>query len=243
MLQGKTALVTGASRGIGYELSLKLAEQGAHIIAVSRTQSGLEKLDDAIKAKGGSATLVPLDLKDLPALDRLGAVIDERFKKLDIFVGNGAILGPISPINHIEPKMWDDVMATNVTANLRLLQACHNALHASENARVVFMSSGASWKGTAYWGAYATSKAALDAIARAYAAETAESNLRINLFNPGPIRTKMRAQAMPGEDPMTLDTPEQAATQLAKLCLPSCKHHGEVYDYPSKSFKKFQHPL
>lgn len=242
MLKNQIAVVTGASRGIGYELALKLAEKGAHIVAVARTQGGLEALDDKIKSVGGTATLVPLDLKDFPAIDRLGGTLYDRYGKIDIFVGNGAILGPISPLAHIEPKMWDDTIATNVTANYRLIRSFDMLLKAAPAGRVAFLSSAASWKGSAYWGLYGATKAAVDALTRAYASETVESNIRVNAFNPGPIRTKMRAQAMPGENPLTLDTAEQAAQELLQLCLPSCVAHGMIYDYPGKQFLRYRAP-
>jgi NAD(P)-dependent dehydrogenase (short-subunit alcohol dehydrogenase family) len=242
MLKGQIAVVTGASRGIGYELALKLAAHGAHIVAVARTQGGLEALDDKIKELGGSATLVPMDLKDYAAIDRLGGSLYDRYGKLDIFVGNGAILGPISPIAHIEPKMWDDTIATNITANYRLIRSFDSLLKAAPAARVAFMSSAAAWKGTAYWGLYGATKAAIDALTRAYASETIDTAIRVNAFNPGPIRTKMRAQAMPGENPLTLDTAEQAAAELLSLCLPSCISHGMIFDYPSKQFLRYRAP-
>ncbi|HVT56376.1 MAG TPA: SDR family NAD(P)-dependent oxidoreductase [Xanthobacteraceae bacterium] len=235
-LSGKIALVTGASRGIGRATALKLAKAGAHVVALARTVGGLEELDDEIQKIGGSATLVPLDIKDFAALDRLGASLFDRFKKLDVLVGNAGQLGTLSPLGHIDPKTWDDVIAVNVTANWRLIRSLDLLLKSSEAGRAVFITSGVARNVRAYWGLYAASKAALEVIVRAYAGELARTNVKVNLFNPGPIRTRMRAKAMPGEDPMTLDTPEQAAEALLPLCLPSCTESGRIYDYKTKKF-------
>jgi len=235
-LSGKIALVTGASRGIGRAVALELAKAGAHVVALARTVGGLEELDDQIQKIGGSATLVPLDIKDFDALDRLGASLHERFRKLDVLVGNAGQLGSLSPLGHIDPKTWDDVMAVNVTANWRLIRSLDPLLKASDAGRGVFISSGVARNVRAYWGLYAASKAALEVIVRAYAGELERTNVKVNLFNPGPIRTRMRAKAMPGEDPMTLDTPEQAAEAILQLCLPDCTESGKIYDYPKKKF-------
>jgi NAD(P)-dependent dehydrogenase (short-subunit alcohol dehydrogenase family) len=230
-LAGKISLVTGASRGIGYATALALAGAGAHVVAVARTVGGLEELDDAIRALGGTATLVPLDLKDTDGIVRLGAALTERYRRLDILVGNAGILGPLSPLGHVEPKAWDDVMAVNVTANWHLVRTMDMLLRLSEAGRVVFVSSGVGSTPRAYWGPYAISKAALDALARTYAAETATTSVRVNLFNPGPTRTRMRAAAMPGEDPMTLKTADPVADKIVALCLPDFQETGKIYDY------------
>jgi NAD(P)-dependent dehydrogenase (short-subunit alcohol dehydrogenase family) len=241
-LSGRTALVTGASRGIGRAVALALARTGAHVIAVARTVGGLEELDDEIKTSGGSATLVPLDLKDFEGIARLGGALFERFQTLDVLVGNAGILGPLSPLSHVEPKAWDDVMAVNVTSNWHLIRCMEPLLLKSDAGRAVFLSSGVSWMARAYWGPYAVSKAALNTMVQTWAAETVKTNLRVNLFTPGPIRTRMRAQAMPGEDPMSLETPEQVAEKVVALCLPSCTDSGKVYAYPKKRFLTFQEP-
>lgn len=235
-LSGKIALVTGASRGIGRAVALELAKAGAHVVATARTVGGLEELDDEIRKLGSAATLVPVDIKDFPALDRLGASLFERFKKLDVLVGNAGQLGSLTPVGHIEPKTWDDVMAVNLTANYRLIRSLDPLLRASDAGRAVFITSGVARNVRAYWGLYAASKAALNALVIAYAGELGKTNVKANLFNPGPIRTRMRAKAMPGEDPMTLDTPEQVAEALLPLCLPSCTESGKIYDYRTKAF-------
>jgi NAD(P)-dependent dehydrogenase (short-subunit alcohol dehydrogenase family) len=241
-LADRIALVTGASRGIGYATALALAKAGAHVVAVARTVGGLEELDDAIKGAGGSATLVPLDLKDYEGTDRLGLALHERFGRLDALVANAGILGPLSPLGHVEAKAWDDVMAVNVTANWRLICAMDPLLKFSDAGRVVFVSSGVATLPLAYWGPYAVSKAALEALARTYAAETASTNVRINVLTPGPVRTRMRAQAMPGEDPMTLETPDQVADKIVELCLPSTHQSGKLYAYPKRKFLEFRPP-
>ncbi|MGE3832911.1 MAG: SDR family NAD(P)-dependent oxidoreductase [Parvibaculaceae bacterium] len=238
-LAGRVALVTGASRGIGREAALALAKEGAHIIAMARTQGGLEELDDAIKAAGSSATLVPADIKDYPAIDRLGAAIHERWKKLDVLIGNAGVLGKLSPLGHIEPKVWDEVIAVNVTANWRLIRSLDPLLRQAEAARAIFVTSGASHRCFAYWGPYSTSKAALEALVKTYAAEIASTPVRANLFSPGPTRTRMRAQAMPGEDPKTLPTPADVAAQIVALCLPDFTDNGATYKYAPEGLYKF----
>lgn len=241
-LKDKIALVTGASRGIGKAVALELARAGAHVVALARTSGGLEELDDAIQAAGGSATLVPADLKDGPAIDRLGAGLYERYKRLDVLVGNAAILGPLSPLGHYDPKVWEEVMAINVNANWRLIRSLDPLLRQSEAGRGVFITSGVGSRAAAYWGAYSVSKAALEMLARIYAAETEKTQVKVNLFNPGPTRTQMRAKAMPGEDPMTLDPPHKVAVQILPLCLPSCDVSGKLYEYRLKKFLSFRAP-
>ncbi|MET0219924.1 MAG: SDR family NAD(P)-dependent oxidoreductase [Tardiphaga sp.] len=241
-LASRIALVTGASRGIGYATCLALARAGAHIIAVARTQGGLEELDDAIRAEGGSATLVPLSLTDFDGIARLGAALHERHGKLDILIGNAGIAGPSSPLGHIEPKAWDEVMAVNVTANFQLIRCMEPLLQQSDAGRAVFVTSGSANKAAAYRGPYAVSKAALETMVRVWANETATTALRVNLFNPGPIRTHMRAIVMPGEDPQTLDTPAQAAEAILPLCLPSWTQTGKFCDYKTSTIMEFRAP-
>src|ERR1700761_8423017 len=220
-LADRIALVTGASRGIGYATARALAKAGAHIVAVARTQAGLEELDDEIRKDGGdSATLVPLDMTDSDGIARLGAALHERHGKLDILVGNAGVAGPSSPLGHIDLKAWNNVMAVNVTANFQLIRCMEPLLKQSDAGRAVFITSGAANKATAYLGPYAASKAAVETLARVWANETASTPLRVNLFNPGPIRTRMRSAVFPGEDPMTLDTPEQVAEFILPMCAP-----------------------
>jgi NAD(P)-dependent dehydrogenase (short-subunit alcohol dehydrogenase family) len=223
-------LITGASRGLGRALALELAKTGAHIIALARTVGALEELDDAIREAGGTATLVPANVTDFDALDRLGASIYERWGKLDILIGNAGLLGPITPINHLDVKSWDQVMATNVTANWRLIRAMDPLLRLSEHGRAVFMSSSAAHRCKAYWGSYNVSKAALEALVKTYAAETLTTSIRTMLVNPGPMRTNMRRAAYPGEDQEALLTPEVIAPRIMPLLSPMWQASGEVFD-------------
>jgi NAD(P)-dependent dehydrogenase (short-subunit alcohol dehydrogenase family) len=231
-LEDRIALVTGASRGIGRAAALAYARAGAHVVALARTVGALEELDDEIRAAGGSATLVPIDLNDFEGLDRLGAAIHERWGKLDILLANAGVLGVLSPLGHVEPKVWDNVMTINVTANWRLIRSLDPLLRASDAGRAIFLSSGAAHSCRAFWGPYATSKAAVEAMARSYAAETENSPLRVMLVNPGPLRTAMRRAAMPGEDPETLKTPEDLAPHLVELASPAWTETGKIFDFP-----------
>jgi NAD(P)-dependent dehydrogenase (short-subunit alcohol dehydrogenase family) len=239
-LSDKIALVTGASRGIGAALALELAAAGAHVVAVARTTGGLEELDDRIKAAGGSATLVPLDMKDMDGIARLALAIHERYGRLDVMVGNAGILGPLSPLPHVEPKDWDNLFAVNVTANWQLIRTMDPLLRAAPAGRAVFLTSALSWRARPYTGAYAATKAALNALVQVYAGETATTNVKVNAFSPGPTRTKMYASGWPGVDPATLTPPEEIAKALVPLCLPACAESGKVYDFRSGRFLAFQ---
>ena len=242
-LQGKLALVTGASRGIGRAAALAFAEAGAHVIALARTVGALEELDDAIRASGGSASLVPCDLKDYDALDRLGGTIHQRWGKLDILLANAGVLGTLSPLGHVDIKAFDTVMAVNVTANWRLIRSLDPLLVASDAGRAIFISSAAAHKARAFWGPYALSKAALEVLARTYADESAHlGKLKVMLVNPGPLRTRMRQDAMPGEDPLTLKTPEDLAPHLVRLASADWTESGKLYDFPTDSVLAFQPP-
>jgi NAD(P)-dependent dehydrogenase (short-subunit alcohol dehydrogenase family) len=238
----RIALVTGASRGLGYATARALARTGVHVVAVARTQGGLEELDDDIRNDGGSATLVPLNLTDFDGIARLGAALHERHGKLDILIGNAGVAGPSSPLGHIEMKPWNDVMAINVSANFQLIRCMEPLLKKSAAGRAVFVTSAAASKASAYLGPYAASKAALETLARAWAQETASTQLRVNLFNPGPVRTRMRATVFPGEDPLTLDTPEQVAEWIVPMCTPDWTETGKLYDYPTRTLMTFRAP-
>jgi NAD(P)-dependent dehydrogenase (short-subunit alcohol dehydrogenase family) len=239
---GRFALVTGATRGIGRALAIALAREGAHVVAIGRTQGALEELDDAVRAAGSTATLVPLDMRDYPGIYRLAKALDERHHRLDVLIGNAAIAGQSSPLGHVDPSAWDETIAINVTANYHLIRAMDPLLQRSDAGRVVFITSGAATHARAYSGPYSVSKAALNALARTYADETTSTTVRVNLFNPGPTRTRMRAQVMPGEDPMTLPTPEQVAETIVPLCLPSFSETGRLYDYRAGKLLQFAQP-
>ena len=241
-LASRIALVSGASRGLGYATACALAKAGAHVVAVARTQAGLEELDDEIRRGGGTATLVPLNLTDFDGIARLGAALHERHGRLDILVGNAGIAGPSSPLGHIEMKSWNDVMAINASANFQLIRCMEPLLKASDAGRAVFVTSAAAARASAYLGPYAASKAALETLARAWAQETANTPIRVNLFDPGPLRTRLRATVFPGEDPSTLDTPEQAAEFIVPMCAPDWTATGRLFDYRTRSLKSFREP-
>lgn len=235
-LSGRLALVTGASRGIGREMTLQMAALGAHVIAVARTPGALEELDDEIQAKGGQATLVPLDLTDYEGIDRLGGAIHDRWGKLDILVANAAILGPITPIGQIKAKDFEQVMAINVTATWRIIRTTDPLLRKSDAGRAIIMSSGAADSCMPFWGAYSASKAAVVALARTWAGEAKKTALRVNYVNPGPTRTRMRAQAMPGENPMTLPAADEIAAKIVPLAGADISETGRLWDAPSTTW-------
>ena len=226
-LAGRVALITGASRGLGAAAALAYATAGAHCVLVARTVGGLEEVDDRLKAIGGSATLVPLDVTDGHGIDRLGQALFDRFGRLDVLLGNAAILGTLSPMGHFEPKVFEQVMAVNVTANWRLIRSMDPLLRRSDAGRAIFVTSGASRRIIPYWGAYATSKAALDMMVGIYATEVAHTQVKVNLFNPGPMRTFMRREAFPGEDEAQQIPPEAHGESLIQLAMPSCTMNGE----------------
>ncbi len=231
-LENRIALVTGASRGIGRAAAVALAKAGAHVILVARTVGGLEEADDEIQRAGGSATLVPLNLREFDALDRLGASIFERWGRLDAFLGNAGVLGVLTPLSHLDPKVWAEAMDVNVTANWRLIRSLDPLLRKSDAGRALFVTTGAARTHTPYWGVYAITKAALESLALTYAEECATTNVKVNLFSPGPLRTAMRRKAMPGEDPQTLRPPEAVTPQIVDLLSPSCMKNGELIVAP-----------
>ena len=232
----RIALVTGASRGLGRAVALALAKEGAHVIALAREKSvgALEELDDAIKAAGSTATLVPLDLTDFAGIDRLGGAIYERWGRLDVLIGNAGVLGVLSPLGHIDPEIWERTLAINLTANWRLIRTLDPLLKQSDAGRAVFVTSGAARKATPYWGVYAVSKAGLETLVRTYANECATTTkIRANLLNPGPVRTAMRAEAFPGEDPETLPTPEEVAPLFLEMAAADYEENGVCVDFRS----------
>ncbi|MEJ1158507.1 SDR family NAD(P)-dependent oxidoreductase [Prosthecomicrobium sp. N25] len=235
-LSGRIVVVTGASRGIGRVFAREVARAGAHVVAVARTVGGLEELDDEIRGFGGAATLVPLDLKDLDGIDRLGAALFERFGQVDGLVGNAGVLGVLSPLAHLDQKVWDEVMTVNVTANWRLLRSLDPLLRRSGSGRCVFLTSGAARRLRAFWGLYSVSKAALEAMVVTYAQEGEIAGVKANLLSPGPIRTAMRAKAMPGEDPDTLDPPEVLVPALLRLLAPDLAESGRIWEHRDQAW-------
>jgi NAD(P)-dependent dehydrogenase (short-subunit alcohol dehydrogenase family) len=246
-LSGRLAVVTGASRGIGYFIAKHMAAAGAHVIAVARTVGGLEELDDEIKAERartgkGEATLVPLDLADMAGIDRLGGAIHERWGKLDILVANAGVLGTISPLGHVEAKTFEKVMMINVTSTWRLIRSVDPLLRLSDAGRAIIMSSNAAHSARAFWGPYAASKAAVETMARSWADETRNYPLRVNAVDPGPTRTAMRAQAMPGEDPQTLPHPSDIAARIVPLASPDMTRTGQIYQAKHDRWVSYQQP-
>jgi NAD(P)-dependent dehydrogenase (short-subunit alcohol dehydrogenase family) len=227
-LANRIALITGASRGIGAATAIALAKRGAHVVLIARTQGGLEEVDDTIRAAGGAATLLPMDLRRPEKLDPLGPTLVERFGRLDILVHNAGALGKLTPAGHILPKDIDECLAVNFTAGWRLIRTCGPVLAASDAGRAVFVTSHVAREPQAYWGAYAATKAAMDAMVRCWADEVENSPLRVNLFDPGRTATRMRAMAFPGEDPRTLPTPASRAESLVALCMPDEIRHGQL---------------
>jgi NAD(P)-dependent dehydrogenase (short-subunit alcohol dehydrogenase family) len=228
-LGGRIALVTGASRGIGAAVARRFAAEGAHLILTARTVGGLEELDDEIRRAGGApATLVPLDLRDFDKIDLLGGQLFERFGRLDVLVGNAGVLGQLSPVGHVPPKVWQEVMDLNVTANFRLIRSLDPLLRQSEAGRAVFVTSGVAAGVFPYWSPYAASKAALEMLVRTWAGEVTKTNLRVNLLDPGVVRTAIRAQAFPGEKPESLPPPDAVAGHFVELATAECRRHGEV---------------
>ncbi len=229
-LAGRIAVITGASRGVGAAVAKRFAAEGAHVVLVARTVGGLEEVDDAIKAAGGQATLVPCDLTEFERVDALGPALLERFGKLDILVGNAGALGDMTPLTHYDDKEWHNVFDVNIHANWRLIRTLDPLLRRSDAGRAIMVTSGAAANPRAFWGAYATTKAALETMVRIWASELAKTHVRVNLLNPGATRTVMRAAAFPGENPMSLKTPEDITASFVELASPDCTRHGELID-------------
>ena len=229
VFKDRIALITGASRGIGRATAKLLAADGAHVLLLGRHQQTLESVDDEITAAGGKGTLIPLDLADGAAIDPLGPSLYERFGRLDIFIGNAAILGGLRPLNHIPSETWEKVLAVNLTANWRLIRTLDPLLRMSDAGRVVFVtSSGVAEQGRPYWAPYSVSKAGLETLAKTYANEAADSAVTVNIVDPGATATSMRAEAYPGEDQDKIQNPEQVAETIVKLCLPSVTKTGQI---------------
>jgi NAD(P)-dependent dehydrogenase (short-subunit alcohol dehydrogenase family) len=228
-LADRIALVTGASRGIGYATAIALAKSGANVIAVARTANGLEELARSVRGGGADLTAIPLDITDYQSIYGLAATIKQRYQRLDILIGNAGLAAAPAPLREIELKLWDQIVAVNLTANLHLIRAMDPLLKMSEAGRAVFITSGAATNAPGHHGAYSVSKAALNALARTYAAETASTQIRVNLFNPGPTRTGMLAVARPGEDLPALPAPADVTEGILALCSPAFRESGKQY--------------
>ena len=227
-LAGKVALITGASRGIGAAVAERFAREGAHVVLAARTVGGLEEVDDAVRAAGGSTTLVPVDLRDFIKIDELAAALLDRWARLDILIGNAAEFGVFSPLGHIDPATWNEVVDLNLTTNWRLIRAMDPLLRAAPAGRAIFVTSGVARGVFPYWGPYAISKAGLEMLVKIYAGEVAKTRVRANLIDPGIVRTRLRARAFPGEDPAALPSPESVTDAFLALALPECTRNGEV---------------
>ncbi len=227
-LAGKIALITGASRGIGAAVALRFAGEGAHLVLAARTVGGLEEVDDAVRAAGGSATLVPFDLRQFGKIDELAAALYERYGRLDILIGNAAEFGVFSPTGDIDPTLWGEIIDLNLTANWRLIRAMGSLLRAAPAGRAIFVTSGLARDALPYYGPYAVAKAGLETLVRIYAGEIARTRVRVNLLDPGIVRTRLRAQIFPGENPANLPTPESVADAFLELALPECTRNGEI---------------
>jgi NAD(P)-dependent dehydrogenase (short-subunit alcohol dehydrogenase family) len=231
-LDGKIALVTGASRGIGAAVAERFARAGAHLVLVARTVGGLEETDDKVRAASGSATLVPLDLRDFGKIDELGAALYQRYGRLDVLVGNAAEFGVFSPLGHIDPAVWNEVVELNLTANWRLLRSMDPLLRAAPAGRAIFVTSRLARDALPYYGAYGVSKAGLETMVRIYAGEVARTAVRANLIDPGIARTRLRARIYPGENPATVPPPEHVADAFLELAVPECARNGEIVTIP-----------
>lgn len=228
-LDGRLALITGASRGIGAAVAMRFAAEGAQVILVARTQGALEEVDDAIRTAGHQpAVLMPMNLREFDMIDHVGEAIFKRFGRLDVLVGNAGVLGGLSPVGHYTPKLFAEVMDVNVTANYRIIRSFDPLLRMSPAGRAMFVTSGAAHGIHPYWGAYAASKAALEAMVLCYAGEITKTTVRANLIDPGVVRTRMREQAFPGEDPATLRPPDAVADAFVRLAEAACDLNGAL---------------
>ena len=241
-LANRIALITGASGGIGLATSVVLARRGAHVIGTVRAMAGLEALERGVRGAGSTLEIFKVDMTDEIGIGKMAADVKERHGRLDILIGNAGVAGAPAALDELDVKIWRDCMDVNFTANWHLIRCFNGLLRKSDAGRAVFISSGAAARTAANRGAYSVSKAALEALARTWANEAVGSNLRVNLFNPGPIRTRMRAFVHPTEDPMMLDTPEQCAEKLVDLCMPTYAENGRLYDYFTKTYLEFRKP-
>ncbi|MEM7025003.1 MAG: SDR family NAD(P)-dependent oxidoreductase [Pseudomonadota bacterium] len=224
----RIVLITGAGRGLGAALAEAFAAADTQLILIARSSAGLEEVDDRVRAKGGRATLVPVDLRDGKAIDQLGGALAERHGRVDVLIGNAAELPGLSPVGHVDPKAFERTMAINAVANYRLIRSLDPLLRAAHAGRAVFVTCAAVREHKQFWGAYAASKAALEALVLTYAAETRRSKVRVNLVDPGPLRTRLRSRAYPGEAPEKVPLPETRVAPFVELASADCTRHGEL---------------
>jgi len=227
-LAGKIALITGASRGIGAAIAERFAGEGAHVVLTARTVGGLEETDDRVRAAGGTATLVPLDLRDFVKIDELAAALYQRYGRLDILVGNAGTFGVFTPTPHLDPTLWGEILDLNLTANWRLIRAMDPLLRAAEHGRAMFVTDALARNPLPYYGVYAVSKTGLETLVRIYAGELGLTRVRVNLIDPGTVRTRLRAQIFPGENPETVPPPETVTDAFIELAMPECERNGET---------------
>ena len=227
-MTGRVALVTGASRGIGAAAAMALARAGTHVVITARTQGGLEETDDAIRSAGGTATLLPLDLAEGDVLDTVGPSLLERFGRLDALVHAAGALGKLTPAPHILPRDYAAAASVNMEAAWRLIRTCGPLLLAAPAGRAVFVTDALVNRPRAYWGLYGATKAAMQHLALSWAEETRSTGCRVNLFDPGIVATRLRKEAMPGENPASLRQPADLADTLAALCSTAETRHGEI---------------
>ena len=229
--KSRIALITGATRGIGKEISILLAKNKIHVIILGRTLSALDDLSDKINDFGGSSTCLQFDLNDLNEIAKISQEVKQRWGKLDILISNAAYLHNLTPLSHLSEKDWQISLNTNLSSNWLLIKHFENLLLESEYGRAIFLTSGASQGYRPFWGAYAITKAGLDSMVRAWSSEMEKTNLCINLYDPGATRTQMRARAYPGEDPKILKDPDRIAKDILKICNKQFIKNGERLEF------------
>jgi len=239
---GRVVLVTGASRGIGEAAAFAFAKAGAEVVAVARTLDALEALSERASQGGGTVIPFAVDMQDVESIERLASSLGERYGRLDVLIGSAGVLGSGSRLERIDPAVWDRTIAVNLTANWHLIRVMHPFLMRSDAGRALFITSGLAWRKQPLLGAYAASKAALNALVEAYVAENVDTALRVNLFSPGPTRTKLYAEAFPGADLESIPTPEEVAEKMLEACMPTTMHNGKVYEFRDACWKALQPP-
>ena len=230
-IKNRIALITGATRGIGKEIAILLAKNKIHVIILGRTLSALDDLSDKINEFGGSSTCIQFDLNDLSEISKISQEVKQRWGKLDLLISNAAYLHNLTPLSHLSEKDWQISLNTNLSSNWLLIKYFENLLLESKFGKAIFLTSGASQGHRPFWGAYAITKAGLDSMVRAWSSEMKETNLSINLYDPGATKTQMRARAYPGEDPKFLKDPDVIAKDILKICNKNFVKNGERLEF------------